>query len=44
MTADSGGAFIFDIYFPPTYPSVPPQVLLKTTGERDARPPTSQHP
>lgn len=26
------GCFVFDIYFPPTYPSVPPQVKLKTTG------------
>lgn len=31
-TPYSHGAFIFDMYFPPTYPQVPPQVLLRTTG------------
>ena len=24
---------MFDIYFPPDYPSCPPQVLITTTGE-----------
>ncbi len=27
-----GGCFIFDIYFPPSYPSVPLQCNLCTTG------------
>eukprot|EP00879_Flechtneria_rotunda_P016458 GHRR01017222.1.p1 GENE.GHRR01017222.1~~GHRR01017222.1.p1 ORF type:complete len:365 (+),score=136.09 GHRR01017222.1:31-1125(+) len=31
-TPYSGGAFIFDMFFPPNYPSVPPKVLLTTTG------------
>ncbi|KAI8463576.1 MAG: hypothetical protein J3K34DRAFT_462370 [Monoraphidium minutum] len=31
-TPYSGGCFVFDIYFPGTYPQVPPLVLLKTTG------------
>lgn len=31
-TPYSCGCFIFDFYFPPNYPSVPPQVTLKTTG------------
>jgi baculoviral IAP repeat-containing protein 6 len=31
-TPYSAGCFIFDLYFPPNYPSVPPQVKFKTTG------------
>jgi baculoviral IAP repeat-containing protein 6 len=31
-TPYSGGAFIFDIYFPKDYPTVPPSVYLETTG------------
>merc|ERR1719382_1607596 len=31
-TPYSGGCFIFDIYFPPEYPSEPPKVKLITTG------------
>lgn len=31
-TPYSCGCFIFDMYFPPTYPGAPPQVLLRTTG------------
>ncbi|GFH17118.1 ubiquitin_conjugat_2 domain-containing protein, partial [Haematococcus lacustris] len=31
-TPYAGGCFIFDLYFPPTYPQVCPQVKLKTTG------------
>ena len=31
-TPYSGGCFIFDIYFPPTYPKTPPLVNLQTTG------------
>ncbi|CAJ1379970.1 unnamed protein product [Effrenium voratum] len=31
-TPYSGGCFVFDIYFPPEYPTVPPQVRLLTTG------------
>jgi len=31
-TPYSGGCFEFDIYFPPTYPNVPMNVQLKTTG------------
>lgn len=31
-TPYSGGCFEFDIYFPPTYPQVPMNVKLKTTG------------
>ncbi|GAX75755.1 hypothetical protein CEUSTIGMA_g3198.t1 [Chlamydomonas eustigma] len=31
-TPYSSGCFIFDFYFPPNYPAVPPKVQLKTTG------------
>lgn len=31
-TPYEGGCFLFDFYFPPAYPSVPPQVNLRTTG------------
>ena len=31
-TPYSGGCFVFDFYFPSSYPGVPPQVTLKTTG------------
>lgn len=31
-TPYSGGCFEFDIYFPPTYPQVPMNVQLRTTG------------
>ena len=31
-TPYSAGCFIFDLYFPPNYPAVPPQVHFKTTG------------
>ena len=31
-TPYSGGCFEFDIYFPPTYPNVPMNVQLRTTG------------
>ena len=31
-TPYSAGCFVFDLYFPPNYPSVPPQVHFKTTG------------
>ncbi|KAG1660587.1 hypothetical protein FOA52_003018 [Chlamydomonas sp. UWO 241] len=31
-TPYSAGCFVFDMYFPPNYPSVPPQVQFKTTG------------
>ncbi|GLI65397.1 hypothetical protein VaNZ11_008953 [Volvox africanus] len=31
-TPYSGGCFVFDMYFPPQYPNVPPQVHLMTTG------------
>mmetsp|Transcript_20661 Transcript_20661/g.26751 ORF Transcript_20661/g.26751 Transcript_20661/m.26751 type:complete len:792 (+) Transcript_20661:924-3299(+) len=27
-----GGLFVFDVYFPPTYPNLPPLVQLMTTG------------
>lgn len=32
-----GGCFLFDIYFPPGYPSQPPKVLLRTTGNGAVR-------
>lgn len=32
-TPYSGGCFEFDIYFPASYPQVPMNVLLRTTGE-----------
>lgn len=31
-TPYSGGVFLFDAYFPPSYPTTPPQVKLLTTG------------
>jgi len=31
-TPYTGGCYLFDIYFPPKYPSVPPQVNFRTTG------------
>ncbi|KAG2424400.1 hypothetical protein HXX76_014609 [Chlamydomonas incerta] len=31
-TPYGGGLFLFDLYFPPQYPGVPPQVHLMTTG------------
>lgn len=36
-TPYSGGGFLFDIYFPPTYPNGPPQVNLQTTGNGSVR-------
>jgi len=36
-TPYSGGCFLFDIYFPPTYPNAPPQVNLQTTGNGTVR-------
>ncbi|KAF5833768.1 ubiquitin-conjugating enzyme/RWD-like protein [Dunaliella salina] len=36
-TPYAGGCFIFDIYFPPTYPTVCPKVRLKTTGGGSVR-------
>ena len=31
-TPYENGLFLFDIYYPPEFPNVPPNVLLKTTG------------
>jgi len=31
-TPYENGLFLFDIYYPPEFPNVPPHVLLKTTG------------
>lgn len=36
-TPYSTGMFVFDIYFPPQYPNVPPQVNLQTTGGATVR-------
>eukprot|EP00798_Chlamydomonas_sp_ICE-L_P023070 gene23070-30262_t len=36
-TPYDGGCFVFDMYFPSTYPSVPPKLLLKTTGGKTVR-------
>jgi len=36
-TPYSNGLFLFDCYFPPTYPAVPPQVNLQTTGKASIR-------
>ncbi|KAJ8306122.1 hypothetical protein KUTeg_016667 [Tegillarca granosa] len=36
-TPYSGGCFMFDIFFPPSYPKVPPQVNLQTTGQGKVR-------
>lgn len=33
----SNGCFIFDMYFPANYPSVPPKVLIVTTGAGSVR-------
>jgi len=32
-----GGCFLFDIYFPPDYPRVPPKVEIRTTGNGTVR-------
>lgn len=36
-TPYEGGLFVFDVYFPPGYPNVPPLMVLETTGEGRAR-------
>ena len=36
-TPYSGGLFVFDVRFPPTYPSGPPSVQLLTTGRGTVR-------
>ena len=36
-TPYDGGCFVFDVGFPPSYPSIPPKVSLRTTGEGDVR-------
>jgi len=36
-TPYAGGCFVFDVYFPPQYPSIPPQVNLMTTGRKSVR-------
>ena len=36
-TPYSKGCFVFDIYFPATYPNVPPLVKLITTGNGTIR-------
>lgn len=36
-TPYENGLFLFDVYFPPTYPTVPPQVNLCTTGKSSVR-------
>lgn len=36
-TPYSGGCFLFDIFFPSTYPNSPPQVNLQTTGNGSVR-------
>jgi baculoviral IAP repeat-containing protein 6 len=36
-TPYSGGCFLFDFYFPVTYPNTPPQVNLRTTGGGSVR-------
>ena len=36
-TPYSGGCFIFDIFFPNTYPVMPPKVNLRTTGHGTVR-------
>ena len=33
----AGGLFVFDIWFPPTYPAVPPLVAIVTTGKGTVR-------
>lgn len=32
-----GGCFLFDIYFPPDYPRIPPKVEIRTTGGGSVR-------
>jgi baculoviral IAP repeat-containing protein 6 len=36
-TPYSRGCFLFDVYFPPSYPSTPPLVNLQTTGNNTVR-------
>ncbi|XP_033096712.1 probable ubiquitin-conjugating enzyme protein 17, partial [Anneissia japonica] len=36
-TPYSGGCFLFDIYFPPSYPKGPPMVSILTTGAGTVR-------
>lgn len=36
-TPYEGGLFVFDVYFPPGYPNVPPLMVLETTGQGRAR-------
>lgn len=36
-TPYENGCFVFDVYFPPQYPNVPPLVLLETTGRGTVR-------
>ena len=36
-TPYENGLFLFDIYYPPEFPNVPPHVLLKTTGGGSVR-------
>jgi len=36
-TPYTGGCFLFDIYFPSKYPSVPPKVNFRTTGNGQVR-------
>lgn len=36
-TPYTGGCFLFDIYFPAKYPSVPPKVNFRTTGNGQVR-------
>jgi hypothetical protein len=46
-TPYEGGCFLFDFYFPPTYPTAPPQVNLRTTGvpcRTHAPPPATRMP
>ena len=34
---ENNGLLLFDVFFPPTYPAVPPQVNLCTTGRAAVR-------
>jgi baculoviral IAP repeat-containing protein 6 len=36
-TPYSGGLFLFDVFFPPTYPTTSPKVNLQTTGNSTVR-------
>lgn len=36
-TPYESGCFVFDVFFPPGYPNVPPLMVLETTGEGRAR-------